>query len=638
MAQIGWRQFSSRADIKHLPLHEQKKKFLIENNSRLQEDLHILSRMHGAAAAVGGSGGVAIDGPITGAVVRSNVGTAITDASGNFKLPGQATGVITVTGGVDSITGLPYEGELVGYPEYKTISPITTFAHYLKEASAENPKTPTLTIDEAITKTFVDSFDYFGISLSIEDKDIILQKDYIEESIVNNNKVGISAQAVATQIEAIAETIGVALDGSQQAANAAKAGKVIAEFSVANRKRTAYAAFGRAANGGVGFEISDITDLVKWNDPVEQSPAEGVTFTNVEVLDDQLAQTKNELASLASQDQYTNNYLTTRIQAVNRAQKTIIKNEVISAVENPEGYFSDIDEVSTSPEVEDALRQIEKGKANETTPTLDGEANEIPVGKGTRFTQLKLNKNTGKFELTQLELKDIEDKAYYYFGKTKDSPLLLTEFEGVYQPKNFTGTSEPTNFQAVSIDTPLYIEITTPAATFDTVTTYTFRPTLSNRAGEIIGSKANKQPIGQFEGPEQFALGRGGMQVALRLSQITEKKTEKVIDHIVDSEVGSYTAIYTAGKGDPITFDTSVNSEFPSGNVLVIMSPKGVLDVEYQLGRYEKSPSTLLALTSPKLLGVNIQDLVFKDNELNISIPASSGQEEAVMHIGFTLA
>ena len=113
MAQIGWRQFSTRADIKHLPLHVQKKKFLIENNSRLQEDLHILSRMHGAAAAAGGSGGVAIDGPIAGAVVKSNVGTAVTDASGNFKLPGKATGVITVTGGVDSITGLPYEGELI---------------------------------------------------------------------------------------------------------------------------------------------------------------------------------------------------------------------------------------------------------------------------------------------------------------------------------------------------------------------------------------------------------------------------------------------------------------------------------------------------------------------------------------------
>ena len=608
MAQIGWIQFSSRADIKHLPLHEQKKKFLIENNSRLQEDLHILSRMHGAAGTTGGSGGVAIDGPITGAVVRSNVGTAITDASGNFKLPGQATGVITVTGGVDLITGLPYEGELVGYAQYKTISPITTFAHYLKKASEEDseedPEAKTLTIDEAITKTFTDSFDYFGISLPIEDKDIILQKDYIEESIVNNNKVGISAQAIATQIEAIAETVGVALDGSQQAANATKAGQVIAEFSLTNRKRTAYAAFGRSAYRG-SSEIIDITDLVKWNDPVD-GPFEGVTFDNVEELDDQLTQTKNELASLASQEQYTNNYLTTRIQAVNRAQKTIIKNEAKSAVEG--GEFSNINTVSTSAEVEDALRQIEKDKENETTPTLDGEANTISVGEGTRFAQLKQNKDTGKLELKQLELK-IEDSAYYYFGKAKDAPLLLEKTPGDYQPKSFTGGTA-TDIEAVSIDTPLYIEVTTSSAAFDTVTTYTFRPTQSTNKG----------------------------QVALRLSQITEKKTEKVIDHIVDSEVGSYTAIYTAGKGDPITFTTELDSTDPSGNVLVINPPKGVEGLhEYQLGRYEKEPSTLLALTATELLGVNIQDLVFEDNELNISIPASSGQEEAVMDITFTV-
>lgn len=610
MAQIGWKQFSTRADIKHLPLHVQKKKFLIENNSRLQEDLHILSRMHGAAAAAGGSGGVAIDGPIAGAVVRSNVGTAITDASGNFKLPGKVTGVITVTGGVDSITGLPYEGELVGYAEYKTISPITTFAHYLKKASEEDPEVRTLTIDEAITKTFVDSFDYFGISLPIEDKDIILQKDYIEESIVNNNKVGVSAQAIATQIEAIAETVGVALDGSQQAAAATKAGKTISAFSTINRKRSAYEAFGRAASKTLLIEISNITERVKFFDPVEQVPVEGVSFDNAEALSTQLDKTKDELTTLAKQEQYTNNYLTTRIQAVNRAQKTTIKNEAISAVEG--GEFSNIVTVSTSKEVEDALSQIEKDKVNETTPTLDGKANEIPGGDGTRFSQLKQNKE-GKLVLTLLELKDgAGDTAY--FGEAKDAPLLLREFEGVYQPKNFTGTTDLTSNVAITPDTPLYIEVTTSSAAFDTVTTYTFRPTQSNRKGEP------------------------GIQVTLRLSQITEKKTEKVIDHIVTSEVGSYTAIYTAGKGDPITFNTSVNTEDLNGNILNINPPKGAEGLnQYQLGRYGKEPTTLLALTSPKLLGVNIQDLVFKDNELNINIPASSGQEEAVMNVAFTI-
>lgn len=606
MAQIGWKQFSTRADIKHLPLHVQKKKFLIENNSRLQEDLHILSRMHGAAAAAGGSGGVAIDGPIAGAVVRSNVGTAITDASGNFKLPGKATGVITVTGGVDSITGLPYEGELVGYAEYKTISPITTFAHYLKKASEEDPEVSTLTIDEAITKTFVDSFDYFGISLPIEDKDIILQKDYIEESIVNNNKVGISAQAIATQIEAIAETIGVALDGSLQALNAVKGGKVIPEFSAANRKRSAYEAFGRAASKSLLIEINKITESVKYTEPEQGKILEGVTFTNSEALSAQLDKTKDELTTLAKQEQYTNNYLTTRIQAVNRAQKTVIKNEAKSAVEG--GKFSNINIVSTSSEVEDALNQIEKDKANETTPTLDGKANVIPGGEGTKFAQLKKDKETGKLELKQLILKDTgEDMTY--FGEAKDAPLLLTEFEGVYQPKTFIGN---TDASAITPDTPLYIEVTTSSAAFDTVTTYTFRPTQSNRKGDL------------------------GILVTLRLSQITEKKTEKVIDHIVTSKVGNYTAIYTkdSDKENPITYIATV-SEGPIGNVLHIKSSK-VTDPSFFLGRYEgASPKTLLALTDDLKGGLNIQNLVFKENKLSISIPTKGDIEKSTLDITF---
>jgi hypothetical protein len=612
MAQIGWKQFSTRADIKHLPLHVQKKKFLIENNSRLQEDLHILSRMHGAAAAAGGSGGVAIDGPIAGALVRSNVGTAVTDANGNFKLPGKATGVITVTGGVDSITGLPYEGELVGYAEYKTISPITTFAHYLKEASVEDGEFP-LTIDEAITKTFVDSFDYFGISLPIEDKDTILQKDYIKESIVNNNKVGISAQAVAIQIEAIAETIGVALDGSQQAKSAAKGGLVIPEFSVANRKRSAYKAFGRSASEGVNFEIPDILSAVIFTDPATGRPGKGgPTFTNTEALSTQLTQTKNELATLAKQEQYTNNYLTTRIQAVNRAQKTTIKNETRDAVEN-RGSFSSINEVSTSSEVEDALKQIEVNKENETTPTLDGEVNTITLPLLTKVFQQRKDEKAGTNELQQLKLDKLAS-TYYYFGGSKDLPFLLTKLESTYSPATFVGTSFPNVLNAIMPDIPIYLEITTSTAAFDIVTTYTFRPTQSNRK----------------DAP--------GIQVNLRLSQITEKRTKKAIDHIVLSEVGTYSAIYTkdSDKENPITYIATA-AEGKGGNTLSIRA--GKVDPSFFLGRYAgASPSTLLALTSGLLGDLNIQNLVFEDNKLSIAIPASEGQEKAVLDINFTLA
>ena len=141
-----------------------------------------------------------------------------------------------------------------------------------------------------------------------------------------------------------------------------------------NRKRTAYAALGRQVLAEGQIIPDTITrDVVFYNPLNDRVEKGGLNFDNGTALGNQLTATIRELRDLAKQEQFTNNYLTTRIQAVNRAQKTTIKNETRNAVEN-KGTFSDINTVSTSREVEDALKQIEKDKANETTPTLDGKS------------------------------------------------------------------------------------------------------------------------------------------------------------------------------------------------------------------------------------------------------------------------
>ena len=624
MAQIGWIQFSTRADIKDLPLHEQKKKFLLENNSRLQEDLHILNRIHGASATSGGgSGGVVIDGPIADAIVSSNAGIASTDAGGNFVLPGKASGTITVTGGTDAITGLPYEGELIGDAQYKTISPITTFAHYLKEASIENEKTPTLTIEQAIEKTFTDSFDYFGISLPVEDKDIILQNDYIGDSILNNNKIGISAQAVATQIEAIAETIGVALGGSKQATAATKAGKEIPEFSEEFRKRTAYRALCVQVERNNRIDVNATLSDVKFTNPFNGQEVIGVGFENSKVLNNQLDQTKQELISLASQEQYTNNYLTTRIQAVNRAQKTVIKDEIKTTVETPKAEFSDIRTVSNSDEVKDALNQIEKGKANEKTPQLDGSEFSIPL-KEAKFKQLRKDSKTGTSSFLELTIDTGEVEDFYYFGNAKDMPSLLGKNGDKYSRITVTGTLNQEADEAVVPDTPLFIEITSSTVAEDVVKTYTLQPTVATQTG----------------------LG-GKLLVSLRLTKFTEEITKKVIDHIVDSSVGYYTAIYTrdSDKDNPLTYDR-MGVEEEDSNVLTMAQGRigGGALLPFELGRYEgASPSTLLELRSVQRgvepPNVSLKDLVFKDNKLSLSIPEVAGEkfnfEKGILDITF---
>ena len=256
------------------------------------------------------------------------------------------------------------------------------------------------------------------------------------------------------------------------------------------------------------------------------------------------------------------------------------------------------------------MRQIEKDKENETTPTLDGKANTITVGEGMKVLQLKKDEKTGVESLQKLSL-SLEDSSYYYFGVTKDAPLLLTEFEGGYQPKNFTGTSDSTILTAITPDIPVYLEVTTSSGAFDIVTTYTFRPTQSNK---------------KFE---------PGIQVTLRLSQVTEKKTEKVIDHIVTSKVGTYTATLTPTGGASVTYGASA-AEDKVGMVLRLRPAiKG--GPAYDLGRYEgASPATLLRLTNLTDLGSSpIDNLVFEDNKLSITIP---GEIEKIMLINFTLA
>lgn len=540
---LDWRKFILRSDIKALPLEEQRRKFLSEQlyhdnllSEQKQRQYEFYMSQMQTKGGNGGFSGQGIDGPIAGATVTSNVGTTTTNAVGVFTFPKKPSGPITLTGGTDAITGLPFEGELIGYPEYKTISPITTFAHYLKEASAEDSETPTLTIDEAVTKTFVSSSDYFGIDLPIENKDIILQKDYIGEAIANNNKVGISAQAITTQIESITETVGVALDGSVIATKSRDKGGTIPQFSPTNRKRTAYAALGRQVLGRGRILLTDITREVVFFNPLNNRIEKGgVEFENNTALGTQLTATIRELTELAKQEQYTNNYLTTRIQAVNRAQKTTIKNETRNAVEN-RGSFSNINTVSTSREVEDALKQIEKDKANETTPVLDGTPQ--PIGRP-GFWQVKKDEKTGQEVNTQLDLPSIE-KFYYYFGVAKDLPILMRAVlpkeeggETTYAVAEFPYTANKTtaDISGILLEAPCEIRTTSvdEKTNITTNTTYTFRP--------FVSSKGEEYP-----------------NVGLRLSSISvTQEKPKVVTHIADS--GTYTpsfVISDGGKSGPM--------------------------------------------------------------------------------------
>lgn len=612
MSLIHWRNFSRRPEIKNLPMQQQKKLFE-EANRKATENNWFLEAQLVAGASGAAFSGIGVDGPIAGATVTSNVGITTTNANGEFTFASTPTGPITLLGGKDSITGVDFEGELVGFPQYKTISPITTFAHYLQLADAEESRSP-MTIDEAVTKTFASSSTFFGVELPLEEKDVILQKDFVREAIENNNKVGISAQAVTTQIEAIAETVGASLVGSQTQRDFTKkygSAGVIPQFTVQNRKRTAYAALGRSVLDRGDINVEKVTEKVKYVNPITGNDKnDTITFgSNLTRLTKQLEETITETRTLAKSEQFTNNYLTTRIQALNRAQKTTIKNEAATAVAGGSD-FSKIQSISTSSAIFNGLSRIETDKANETTPQFDKVNDWLSAGT---FTQERFN---SKFNTTSQETlifrAGVIDANYKYYGDIKDNPMLLSSPKvGVFAPAQFPAAANndasPLNSGAIFAKLPLTHTTQNTNDTTGAITTQTtvFRPYI----------------LEQVRGETPSLVG-------LRLSSLTTAvvQPKNTVDHIPLTG-GTYEGTFKtgAGKAQPIIRFArgAASKEDPTVSMNITVSKSGE---SYRLQPITKAPGTFELLDAKN--AVVATNLRFVSDRLTINWTDSGGARE----------
>lgn len=366
---LDWYNFVLRSDIVNLPLSEQRSIFLREQlqleNLLSQQRQYEHQMQNYQPKGPGGSGtgfsGNASDGPLSGATVTSNVGSATTNALGIFTLPSTPSGEITVTGGTDAITGVTFTGELKGFPEYSTISPLTTLAYHLKEEDAS------LTTDTAIDLLFVSSSTLFGIELEAADKDVMLNKDYVAESILFDNQKAVAAQSIATYLESVTQVVGSALVGADSS-----------NFTTNNAKVEGYKSIARQIQGtsGAKTEINPQTlfDVVKLPNGSNWTSTGSLNTSARANIKTQLFNVKNELGSLARSTNYSANYLTTKIQAVNRGAKEDYAVEAEKLAKGQSATFDDIDAMigkSTG-----SLAQIQEGKPNETTRT-EGEKDDV---------------------------------------------------------------------------------------------------------------------------------------------------------------------------------------------------------------------------------------------------------------------
>lgn len=387
---LDWRKFVLRSDIKNLSLGEQRKKFLKEqlyydnllSEQKQRQHEFYMSQMNPKGGAAGGGGftGNANDGPIAGATVTSNVGTTTTDTLGNFTFKKTPTSEITVTGGTDSITGVAFTGELKGFPQYKTVSPLTTLAFYLKEEDTS------LTTDTAIDLLFVSSSTIFGVELALEDKDIMLNKDYVAESILADNQKAIAAQSIATYLESVTEVVGGAVRGADEAGGGES-------FTTNEAKVQGYKSIARQMSRNVELtlpldeiNVAGLFREVKLPDGQSWPPGRLIEESVLTTISSNLTNVKSELGILARSEAFTANYLTTQIQAVNRGAKEDYAVDAKLLAKGGEEVEFDSINVMISKST-GSLAQIEAGKVNENTRE-EGSKSEIFYTLGAMtFTQ-----------------------------------------------------------------------------------------------------------------------------------------------------------------------------------------------------------------------------------------------------------
>ena len=357
---LDWKKFVLRSDIRNLPLEEQRRKFLKEqlyhdnllSEQKQRQYEYYMSQINtkGGAGAGGGFTGNASDGPISGATVTSNVGTTTTDTLGNFTFLQTPTSEITVTGGTDSVTGIAFTGELKGFPQYKTVSPLTTLAFHLKEEDTS------LTADTAVDLLFASSSTLFGVELDVADKDVMLNKDYVAESILADNQAAIAAQSIATYLESVTELVGSAVRSTSR------------DFTTNNAKVEGYKSIARQIKdtAGAKTEIDPETlfNKVKLPNGNAWTTTGSLNTSARRTIKSSLDNVRTQLGELSRSELYNANYLTTQIQSINRGVKEDYAVQADRLAQGASTSFTSINELII--ESTGSLAQIESGRANET--------------------------------------------------------------------------------------------------------------------------------------------------------------------------------------------------------------------------------------------------------------------------------
>ena len=194
-----------------------------------------------------GGHGVVSDGPLSGATVSFHYNgitiTTLSDDNGNFQVPWTfKTGVVTISGGKDIVTGEDYKGEFKidgnFFGKYKAVTPLTHIANHIwMNTTTDLP-------EQAMDLVLNSLPGLLGITLPEIDKDCLFNDDHIKLTI-NGVHGAKEIQAINTMLDIHAEIVGNAVATTND--------------EISSAKSTAYESIANQLLGNINGNCSDLT-------------------------------------------------------------------------------------------------------------------------------------------------------------------------------------------------------------------------------------------------------------------------------------------------------------------------------------------------------------------------------------------
>jgi hypothetical protein len=308
------------------------------------------------ASVTGGSGGggginspiftgIVLDGRISGATVTDvdSGTTVITNANGEFGLNAVPTGKIRAYGGIDTLTGLEYTGQLETPAGETIISPISTLVSKLMDSGETKTDAARLIIEQ-----LPGSYKLPAIDGSFAET--LLKINYIDDAVDNNDDNSLTIQSLANNIEISTDlvsnmAIGKLIDGD------VSSNKYASRYRTAKDNCFGYLADQLKAKNGI-----NASDMLKFTASIDPEDGE---YKTLEVIYRGALQ---EISDISGDQALNINYQTVSIASANRSTKSY-KEDIISMYDPANGVdLKDIDACVTWTGAEGIREDIESNK------------------------------------------------------------------------------------------------------------------------------------------------------------------------------------------------------------------------------------------------------------------------------------